>query len=134
MSFIFARFWCTALSGVVTFGVRVLFKAIFLQLGVVLVAVVLGGWWADARGAISALIGGVSYLVPNLLFVVRLKLSTASGQASAMTFFAGEFFKVAATIGILIVAQKFYDVHWLYMLIGLFAALQANLFAFLLKT
>lgn len=111
-----------------------MFKAVILQLGVVLAAVVLGYWMADARGAISALLGGVSYLVPNLLFVVRLKISAAAGRASAMTFFAGEFFKVAATVGILIVAQKFFDVHWLYLLIGLFAALQANLFAFLLKT
>jgi len=109
-------------------------KTIGLQLGVVLVIAAVAGGWVGAQGAISALIGGASYLIPNLLFVLRLKIATAAGRASAVTFFAGEFFKVAATIGILIVAQRFYDVHWLALLVGLFAALKANLFAFLLKT
>ncbi|GAB2180966.1 hypothetical protein DLREEDagrD3_11890 [Denitratisoma sp. agr-D3] len=109
-------------------------KSIGLQLGVLMVVAAVAGGWIGAQGAISALIGGASYLIPNLLFVLRLKIAAASGRASAVTFFAGEFFKVAATIGILIVAQKFYDVHWLALLVGLFAALKANLFAFLLKT
>ncbi|RTL57678.1 MAG: ATP synthase subunit I [Rhodocyclaceae bacterium] len=109
-------------------------KTIGLQLGVLLVVAAVAGGWGGAQSAISALIGGASYLIPNLLFVLRLKIAAASGRASAATFFVGEFFKVAATIGILIVAQKFYDVHWLALLVGLFAALKANLFAFLLKT
>lgn len=109
-------------------------KAVFLQSGVVVLAVLLCGGLAGARGAYSALIGGASYLIPNFLFVLRLKLATATGRATVVTFFAGEFFKVAATIGILFVAQRFIDVHWLAMLVGLFAALKANLFAFLLKT
>jgi len=109
-------------------------KAISLQLGVLMVVVAVAGGWVGAQGAISALIGGAAYLIPNLLFVLRLEIAAASGRASAVTFFAGEFFKVAATIGILVVAQKYYDVHWLALLVGLFAALKANLFAFLLKT
>lgn len=109
-------------------------KTIGLQLGAVLVIAAVAGGWIGAQGAISVLIGGASYLVPNLLFVLRLKIAAASGRANAMTFFAGEFFKVAATIGILVAAHKFYDVHWLALLVGLFAALKANLFAFLLKT
>lgn len=109
-------------------------KAIGLQVGLIAVVALVAGGWVGARGAISALIGGAAYLVPNLLFVLRLKLAAATGRASVATFFAGELFKVAATIGILVVAQKFYDVHWLALLVGLFAALKANLFAFLLKT
>ncbi|MCK9283871.1 MAG: ATP synthase subunit I [Rhodocyclaceae bacterium] len=109
-------------------------KALTLQLGVVAAAAALAAWWLGARGAISVLMGGASYLIPNMLFVLRLKLAAASGRANAATFFVGEFFKVAATIGILIAAQWLYDVHWLCLLVGLFAALKANLFAFLLKT
>lgn len=109
-------------------------KAIGLQIGLVVVVALVAGGWIGTRGAISALIGGAAYLLPNLFFVLRLKIAAAAGRASAVTFFAGEFFKVAATIGILVVAQKFYDVHWLALLVGLFAALKANLFAFLLKT
>ena len=108
-------------------------KVLALQLGVVVAAAVVASWWGE-RGAVSVLIGGASYLVPNLLFAMRLKFAAASGRASAATFFAGEFFKVAATIGRRIVAQRLYDVMWLGLLVGLFAALKANLFAFLLKT
>ena len=109
-------------------------KAVFLQLGVVALAVALCGGLAGARGAYSALIGGASYLMPNLLFVLRLKIAAAAGRTSVATFFVGELMKVVATVVILIVAQKYYDVHWLALLFGLFAALKANLFAFLLKT
>lgn len=112
----------------------IVLKALLLQSAIVAVVAALAGWWVGARGAYSALIGGASYLVPNLLFVLRLRIAAASGRANAVTFMAGEFFKVAATIGILIVAQRLYDVHWLALLVGLFAALKANLFAFLLKT
>lgn len=109
-------------------------KVLFLQLGAVALVAAIAGMWVGAVGAASAAIGGGAYILPNLVFVLRLKIATASGRASAATFFAGEFFKVAATIGILALAQRYFDVHWLSLLVGLFAALKANLFAFLLKT
>ena len=87
---------------------------------------------SSTRGGISALIGGAAYILPNLLFVLRLAL--VQGCAKAKTFYVGEFLKVAGTMGILVVAARFYEVHWLCMLVGLLAALKANLFAFLLKT
>lgn len=108
-------------------------KVLFLQLGAVAAIAVLAGLWVGERGAVSALLGGAAYLLPNLLFILRLKIASASGRATAVTFFFGEFMKVAATIGILAVAQRYFDVHWLALLVGLFAALKANLFAFLLK-
>lgn len=111
-----------------------MFKTLSLQLGVILVVAMMAGGWVGARGAYSALIGGASYLLPNLLFVLRLKIAAASGRASTASFFLGELLKIAVTVGILIVAQRVYDVHWLALLIGLVAALKANLFAFLLKT
>jgi len=110
-------------------------KAVLLQLGVTLVAGGLGFLFAGERGLYSALFGGLAYLLPNLIFVVRLKAAAASGRASGVSFFAGEFGKIVATIGILVAVQQWYaEVHWVFMLIGLFAALKANLFAFLVKT
>jgi ATP synthase protein I len=111
-----------------------MFKAVLLQLAMTLVVAGLAGLWVGTRGAVSAVLGGAAYLLPNLLFVVRLRATATSGQASAATFFVGELVKIAATIGILVAAQAYYDVHWLALLIGLFVALKANLFAFLLKT
>jgi ATP synthase protein I len=105
-------------------------KVILLQSGLVAVVAAIAAGLVGAQGAISALIGGTAYILPNLLFVLRLALVR---RANVMTFFAGEFFKIAGTIGILAIAVRFYEVHWVCMLVGLFVALKANLFAFLLK-
>ncbi len=111
-----------------------MYKTLALQMAATLVVAGLAGLWVGTRGAVSAAIGGAAYLLPNLLFVVRLRSATLRGQASAATFFVGELVKIVATIAVLAAAQRWYDVHWLALLVGLFAALKANLFAFLLKT
>ena len=103
-----------------------------LQSALVIVAAIVAAGLAGVRGGVSTLIGGVAYMLPNLLFVLRLALD--EGRAKAKTFYVGEAFKVAGTIGILVVAARFYEVHWLCMLVGLAVALQANLVALLLKT
>ena len=111
-----------------------MFKTVLLQLAATVVAAVIAGLWVGSRGAVSVALGGAAYLLPTLLFVVRLRAAATRGQASTATFFVGELVKILATILILAAAQKFYDVHWLALLVGLFVALKANLFAFLLKT
>lgn len=108
-------------------------KVVLLQsLSMLLVALVAGVWIGE-RGLMSALFGGLAYILPNLLFVLRLSAAAATGRASPTAFFVGELGKVLGTIAILAAAQRYYDVHWLTMLIGLFVVLKANLFAFLLK-
>lgn len=110
-----------------------MYKAVVLQWVVILVAASLAGAWLGHRGMASVMLGGVAYALPNLLFVARLSMASAKGRVSAAAFFVGELWKVLATIVILVVAQRFYVVSWPAMLGGLFVALQANLFAFLLK-
>lgn len=100
----------------------------------VLLASVIVFLWLDLHGLFSVIAGGAAYILPNAMFVIRLRLATASKQASAATFFVGELFKVLVTIVLLAVASQCLGGHWLAMLIGLFAALKANLFVFLLKT
>ena len=90
--------------------------------------------WLGSRGAQSAVAGGGAYILPNLLFVLRLQMSVQRGGANAGTFFVGELAKIAATIALLVAAHRWLDVHWVALLVGLFAALKANLFAFLLKS
>lgn len=110
-------------------------KTVLLQALVTLLAAILGLLLAGIPGACSALLGGLAYALPNLIFVVRLKIAASTGRASGVSFFVGEFGKIVATIGILVAVQQWYaDVLWLYLLIGLFAALKANLLAFLLKS
>lgn len=110
-------------------------KVVLLHLVVLVVVSAIGYRFAGYPGLLSALFGGLAYLLPNGLFVLRLKLAVARGRASGAGFFFGEFGKISATVGILLLVQYLYaDLQWLYLLIGLFAVLQANLLAFLIKT
>lgn len=110
-----------------------MYKTVLLQFSVILVAAGLAGLWLGQRGMVSVLLGGAAYGIPNLFFVAQLSATATMGRASVATFFFGELIKVVATVVILVAAQRFYPIHWLAMLGGLFVALQANLLAFLLK-
>ncbi|TBR16531.1 MAG: ATP synthase subunit I [Rugosibacter sp.] len=110
-----------------------MYKTALLQLVGVLVAAGLASLWLGQRGALSILFGGAAYAIPNLFFVTRLSASAAKKRANVATFFVGELVKILATIVFLVAAQWFYPVHWLALLVGLFVALKANLFALLLK-
>ena len=110
-------------------------KAVFLQATLLLVAAAVAGIFFGMGSALSLLVGGMAYLLPNLLFVVRLSAAAAAGRANAASFFVGELIKVAATVAILVGAQSIIpDLQWIALLIGLFVVLKANLLAFLLKT
>jgi ATP synthase protein I len=110
------------------------FKVIKLQVAMILLAAAIVSIWLRLHGSISVVLGGAAYVLPNLVFILRLRVATAAKQASAVTFFVGELFKVLATVVLLAGAHFWFGAHWLAMLIGLFVALKANLFAFLLKT
>ena len=110
-------------------------KVIILQAGAVLLVAAVAEVVVGLPGAVSLLIGGGAYWLPNMLFVARLRAAAASGRASAVAFSVGELMKVAATVGILVGAHlAMPDLHWIAVLVGLFVALKANLLAFLLKT
>jgi len=69
------------------------------------VAALVAGMVAGFAGLGSALIGVVAYLLPNAVFAVRLLLGLAStGQASVLTFFVGEFAKLALAVAVLMLA------------------------------
>lgn len=110
---------------------------VFVMTGIALFA---SGW----MGGLSALLGGLSYAVPSLLFAIRLgRLSRLAGQADQvqgtrvsypLEFFLGEAIKVVSTIGLLLLCHYAVDgLSWGWFLGGLAAALQAGFFAFLLK-
>lgn len=112
----------------------VLVKAVILQAGLILFAAFLVMPWLGGGGFVSVVLGGGAYLLPNLVFVVRLRRAASRETASAATFFVGEFAKLLATIALLGLAQRYVEVNWLALILGLFVALKANLFAFLLKS
>lgn len=111
-------------------------RAIYLQIGATLIAVLVFGVLVGTHGAISAGLGGLACILPNAWFALRLSALAKTGKASvAANFFIGEFIKVAATIGLLAAAAKLYPgVHWPGLLIGMAVALQASFVAFWKKS
>lgn len=111
-------------------------KVVFLQMCATLVAAALAAVFFGVHGAVSATLAGLVCAVPNLLFALRMKaISKHPGPVTAMTFMIGEFIKIVAIVGLLVLIQALYeDLHWGGLFIGLILALKANLFAFLVKT
>ncbi len=110
-----------------------MFKAVGFQLVATLFAAALSAALFGLQGAYSAFAGGMAAVVPNALFA--LKLAAARGRAPSaypVAFVAGEFIKVAATVGLLALAATTIEgLHWGALLIGLVLALKANLFGLL---
>jgi ATP synthase protein I len=111
-----------------------MFKTVALQFLMVLVVAVIAGLLAGMNGFLSALAGGVAYLLPNLMFVLRLRLAVATGQANAAGFLVGEAVKLGFVIALLVWLPRLIEVNWPALIAGLFVVLFANLFALLLKT
>jgi ATP synthase protein I len=75
----------------------------------------------------SAVLGGLCCVVPNAVFALRLFANgRRPGAANPMSFFIGEFIKIALTLGFLGAVVKFYhDLNWLAFLCGLIVALKS---------
>jgi ATP synthase protein I len=88
-----------------------------------LVALLLGG----RPAMFSAVLGGLCCVVPNGLFALRLFASTRrQGAANPMSFFIGEFIKIASTVAFLgAVVWLYHDLNWLALLCGFIVALKS---------
>jgi F0F1-type ATP synthase assembly protein I len=111
-----------------------MFKTVVLQGFAVLAVAIFTGLLVGSGGGWSALAGGMAYFLPNLMFVLRLRLAVATRQASAAGFLVGEAVKLGVVIALLIWLPRLIEVNWLAFIAGLFVVLFANLFALLLKT
>ncbi len=113
-------------------------KVLLLQVVVILAVAAGAGFLAKSEGALaaslSALAGGGAYFLPNLLFVLRLRLAVLTQQAGAVSFLVGEAVKLFAVIALLMFLPRMIEVNWPVLIAGLFAVLFVNLFALLLKT
>lgn len=112
-----------------------MFRMIFLQFGAMIAATAIAAVFFGLHGAISAALAGLVCVVPNALFALRLSLaSRRSGTPPVTAFFVGEFVKLAAIVGLLVLVRALYeDLHWGGLFVGLILTLKANLFAFLVK-
>ena len=113
-----------------------MFGTILIQVAATAIAALACGILAGWRGGVSAILGGAACVLPNFLFALRLaSIARRRGASYPANFFAGEFVKVAATVGVLyLVAARFADLHWPSMLVGMVLALQAGFLAFWKKS
>lgn len=109
-------------------------KTLWFQAAAILVVAAGAGILSGSSGALSALAGGAAYFLPNLLFVLRLRLAIATRAAGAAGFLVGEAVKLTAVLALLFMLPRIMEVNWPALVAGLFAVLFVNLFALLLKT
>lgn len=91
---------------------------------------------AGRYAAISALLGGLAYLVPNSLFALRLLLGVMGPvQPSPFTFFIGEAFKLGTAVGIFGLAAWLGQgwLVWPAMLLGLLLVLKGYVLLLLFR-
>lgn len=107
----------------------VMFAAVGLQAAVVLGLAIAALGVAGGTASWHLVLGGLTAIVPNGLFALRLALHRGRRPESYPTvFFLGEFAKIGLTVGLLALMIRYEpDLQWLPMLIGLIAALKAPL-------
>lgn len=102
-------------------------RVVLLQFIATLVVSLISGALAGIPGFLSALLGGLCCVVPNGLFALRLFAdSRKPGGANPMSFFIGEFVKIALTVTLLgTVAWLYYDLNWLALIAAFVVALKS---------
>ncbi|MDB5776623.1 MAG: synthase [Herbaspirillum sp.] len=102
-------------------------RIILIQLITTVVVACVAGGLGGMSALWSALFGGLCCALPNSLFALRLHMSTRKpGGANPMTFFFGEFIKIATTIALMgVVVWLYRDVNWLAFLLSFIAVLKS---------
>jgi ATP synthase protein I len=102
-------------------------QIVFLQFVTTAIAGVIAGLLGGTPAMLSAWLGGLCCVVPNGLFALRLFAGTRKSKvANPMTFFIGEFIKIALTIALLgAVAWLYPDLNWFALIAGFIVALKS---------
>ena len=102
-------------------------NVVLLQLATTVIAAMIAGLLGGLPALFSALLGGLCCVVPNGLFALRLFASAQKpGGADPMSFFIGQFIKIALTIALLgAVAWLYRDLNWLALIAGFIVALKS---------
>ena len=99
---------------------------------VTLVSLIVSGQW----GAMSAIAGGMTYLIPTSMFVLHLVLRLHSQKnATAGTFFIGEAIKIGAAMALMALVVKVFgtNLNWLAFFAGLLVVLKAYVLLLIFK-
>ncbi|MDB5840281.1 MAG: synthase subunit [Herminiimonas sp.] len=99
---------------------------VLLQLATTVIASAIAGLIGGMPALFSALLGGLCCVVPNGLFALRLFANAQKGNANPMSFFIGEFIKIALTLALLgAIAWLYRDLNWLALIAGFVVALKS---------
>ncbi|MDP5007751.1 MAG: ATP synthase subunit I [Glaciimonas sp.] len=104
-------------------------RIVLWQFVITVVVASVAGMLGGVVGFISALLGGVCCAVPNGLFAARLYFNARKpGGADPMTFFFGEFIKIAATVALMgAVVWLYRDINWLAFIVTFIVVLKSYL-------
>jgi len=102
-------------------------RIVLLQLSTTVVVSLIAGIFGGRHALVSALFGGLCCVVPNGLFALRLFANgQRAGAANPMSFFIGEFIKIALTVALLgAVAWLYRDLNWLALIAAFIVALKS---------
>ena len=102
-------------------------RLVLTQLATTLLAAAAAGVTGGQHAFVSALLGGLCCVVPNGLFALRLYVGALKpGTLSPMTFFFGEFTKIALTVALLAAVVLWYrDLNWLALIAAFIVALKS---------
>jgi ATP synthase protein I len=101
-------------------------RVILLQLAATIVAGLVAGLMGGIPALFSALLGGLCCVIPNSLFALRLFANAKKGDANPISFFIGEFIKIALTVALLgAIAWLYHGLNWLALIAGFIVALKS---------
>ncbi len=102
-------------------------RLILAQLATTLLTALIAALIGGTDAGLSALLGGLCCVVPNGLFALRLHMGALRpGTLNPMTFFFGEFTKIAMTVGLLALVVWWYrDLNWLALIAAFIVALKS---------
>ncbi|MGZ3158781.1 MAG: ATP synthase subunit I [Burkholderiaceae bacterium] len=102
-------------------------RIVLLQFATTVIAACIAGLVGGMPALLSALFGGLCCVVPNSLFALRLFADAQKAEnANPMSFFIGEFIKIALTVALLgAVAWLYRDLNWLALIAGFIVALKS---------
>lgn len=100
-------------------------RLVLLQLATTVIASMIAGLIGGVHALVSAFLGGLCCVVPNGLFALHL-FARGSEAANPMSFFIGEFIKIALTIALLgAIVWLYHDLNWLALIAAFIVALKS---------
>ncbi|HEX7633947.1 MAG TPA: ATP synthase subunit I [Noviherbaspirillum sp.] len=102
-------------------------QVVLLQFATTVMAGIIAGLFGGVHALVSALLGGLCCVVPSGLFALRLFVNAQKpGAVNPMTFFIGEFIKIALTVALLgAVVWLYRDLNWLALIAAFIVALKS---------